>query len=77
VLELHGGAALEWRPARALLSEFVGDDRRALELWLATTGVVVALHPWMRDLVPYAVRLALERLERPVRRPARCGRPRP
>ena len=32
----HGGAALDWRPARALLSELVGDDRRALELWLAT-----------------------------------------
>ena len=27
VLELHGGAALEWRPAGALLSELVGDDR--------------------------------------------------
>ena len=40
VLELHGGAALEWRPARALLSELVGDDRRALERWLATNGVV-------------------------------------
>ncbi len=40
VLELHGGAALEWRPARALLSELVGDDRRALELWLAANGVV-------------------------------------
>ena len=40
VLELHGGAALEWRPARALLSELVGDDRRALELWLATNGVI-------------------------------------
>ena len=40
VLELHGGAALEWRPARALISELVGDDRRALELWLAANGVV-------------------------------------
>ena len=40
VLELHGGAALEWRPARALLNELVGDDRRALELWLATNGVI-------------------------------------
>jgi len=40
VLELRGGAALEWRPARALLSELIGDDRRALELWLATNGVV-------------------------------------
>src|SRR4029450_5026528 len=39
VLELHGGAPLEWRPARALLSELVGDDRRALELWLATNRV--------------------------------------
>jgi hypothetical protein len=25
-------------------------------------GSMIALHPWMRDLVPYAVRLALERL---------------
>src|SRR4029453_19210086 len=40
VLELHGGAALEWRPARALLSELVGDDRRALGLWRAKNGVV-------------------------------------
>ena len=28
----------------------------------AQRGSMVALHPWMRDLVPYAVRLALERL---------------
>jgi hypothetical protein len=28
----------------------------------AQRGSMVALHPWMRDFVPYAVRLALERL---------------
>jgi Phosphotransferase enzyme family len=28
----------------------------------AERSAMVALHPWMRDLVPYAVRLALERL---------------
>jgi hypothetical protein len=28
----------------------------------AQRGSMVALHPWMRDLVPYSVRLALERL---------------
>ena len=44
VLELHGGAALEWRPARALLSELVGDDRRALELWLATRASSTAVN---------------------------------
>ena len=40
VLELHGGAALEWRPATALLDELVGDDRHALDLWLAASGSV-------------------------------------
>ena len=50
-----------------LRTEYAAQEHRVCFLdmavrYRAQRGSMVALHPWMRDLGPYAVQLALERL---------------